>query len=34
LFLPDRENSPFSMILTAGNSCRGIDRRMATESDK
>ena len=32
LCLPDLENRPFSMIRTAGNSCRGIERRMAMES--
>lgn len=32
LCLPDLLNRPFSMILTAGKSCRGIDRRMAMES--
>ena len=32
LCLPDRTKRPFSMILTAGKSCRGIERRMAIES--
>jgi len=32
LFLPDRTNRPFSMIRTAGKSCRGIESRMAIES--
>ena len=28
---PLRVKSPFSMILTAGKSCRGVDSKMATE---
>lgn len=32
LCLPDLENRPFSMIRTAGNSCSGVDSRIATES--
>lgn len=28
---PLRVNSPFSMILTAGNSCRGVDNKIAME---
>lgn len=31
LYLPERLKMPFSMILTAGNSCRGVERRMARE---
>lgn len=29
--LPDLMNRPFSMIRTAGNSCRGVDSRIASE---
>lgn len=32
LCFPEREKRPFSMILTAGKSCSGIDRRIAIES--
>jgi hypothetical protein len=32
LCLPDRGRRPFSMILTAGKSCSGMESRMATES--
>lgn len=29
--LPEREKMPFSMILTAGKSCKGVERRIAIE---
>ena len=32
LCLPEPANLPFSMIRTAGNSWRGMDKRMAMES--
>lgn len=34
LFFPERENRPFSMILTAGNSCSGMESKMAIQSDR